>query len=44
LNTITGPVDIWKVDILALFLDLLLWLGLMVAIVAVILHFLEKRE
>jgi hypothetical protein len=44
LNTIAGPVDIWKVDILALFLDLLLWLGSMMAIIAVVLRIWKKRE
>jgi hypothetical protein len=32
LVTIAGPVDIWKVDIVSLALDLFFWLGVMLAI------------
>jgi hypothetical protein len=44
LNTITGPVDIWIVDIMALWMDLLLWLGSMVAAVATILYVYNKKN
>ena len=37
LSTIAGPADIWDINIFALWVDLLLWLGSMVAIVAAIL-------
>jgi len=39
LNTIAGPVDIWKVDLSSLLMDLVLWLGTMTAGAAVILYF-----
>jgi hypothetical protein len=43
LSTIAGPADIWDVNILALWADLLLWLGSMVASVAAILHVFNKK-
>jgi len=43
LSTIAGPADIWDVNILALCVDLLLWLGSMVAAVTLILHVFNKR-
>lgn len=35
LNTIAGPVDVWKVDLQSLTIDLLIWLGLMLVFVIV---------
>jgi len=40
LNTIAGPVDVWKVDLSSLLVDLLVWLGTMVVGVAEILRFI----
>lgn len=37
-NTIAGPVDRWSVDITSLIIDLIFWLGLMIAITALILY------
>lgn len=39
LNTIMGPVDKWIVDLKALVIDLALWLGIMVTVLTIILHF-----
>lgn len=45
LNTIHGPVDIWKVDASALFIDLVFWFGIMsLVIVVVSASFGEKRK
>ena len=38
LNTIAGPVDKWRVDLSALFINLIFWLGLMTTIVALMLY------
>lgn len=38
LNTIAGPVDKWLVDIVAITLDLVFWLGLMIFIIAVVMR------
>jgi len=43
LSTIAGPADIWDVNILALCVDFLLWLGSMVAAVTLILHVFNKK-
>ena len=37
-NTIAGPVDKWSVDLSALAIDLVFWLGIMVIIVALMLY------
>ena len=42
LNTIHGPVDIWRVDILVLLIDLLFWHGSMVIAVAVMLYIFNR--
>ncbi|MCW4021226.1 MAG: hypothetical protein NWF14_08375 [Candidatus Bathyarchaeota archaeon] len=44
LSTIAGPVDIWQVNVSNLFIDLLVWLGTMVAIAAVTLHTLDRKN
>ncbi len=44
LDTIAGPADIWDVNISALWVDLLLWLGSMLAAVAAILHVSNKKS
>jgi len=38
LNTIAGPVDTWRVDISALVLNLVLWLGAMIIVVGLIMR------
>jgi hypothetical protein len=37
-STIAGPVDKWSVDITALVIDLVFWLGLMTVITALMLY------
>jgi hypothetical protein len=44
LSTIAGPADIWQVNMTALLIDLLLWLGLMVAAVTIMLYAFSKRS
>ena len=44
LSTIAGPADIWQVNMTALLMDLLLWLGLMVVAVAIMLYAFSKRS
>jgi hypothetical protein len=43
LNTIQGPADIWRVDIMALFLDLALWMVIMVISQIILQMSLKKR-
>lgn len=43
LSTIAGPADIWQVNITALSIDLLIWLGSMVAAMACI-FWIEGRR
>lgn len=38
LNTIHGPVDIWRVDLTALYLDLALWFTIMIVCLSLILY------
>ena len=38
LSTIAGPVDIWYVNVLALLIDLLFWLGLMIVGIALLIR------
>jgi len=38
LNTLQGPVDVWKINITALYLDLIIWLSTMVVCILLILH------
>lgn len=42
LNTIAGPIDKWNVDILNLALDLVFWLGAMVASISIVESYLRK--
>ncbi|MFX0202559.1 MAG: hypothetical protein ACFFCW_41170 [Candidatus Hodarchaeota archaeon] len=44
LSTIAGPVDIWKIDLSALIMDLLLWLGLMLVAVTWMLYRFNKMR
>ena len=44
LNTIVGPVDVWKVDLSSLIVDLLFWLGLMVTAVTVMLNVFARKS
>lgn len=37
-STIVGPVNLWSVNLFNLFVDLVFWLGIMIAIVAVMLY------
>jgi hypothetical protein len=41
LSTFSGPVNLWSVNVSDLFVDLVLWLGTMIAAVAVILYKLK---
>jgi Na+-transporting NADH:ubiquinone oxidoreductase subunit NqrE len=43
LVTIQGPADTWIVDVTALFLDLVLWLGIMAASQILLQTILERR-
>ena len=43
LDTIVGPVDIWHVDIWALVIDMVLWLGALVATMTVATSLLQRR-
>jgi hypothetical protein len=38
LSTFVGPVNNWSVNILNLLVDLIFWLGIMIAVVAVLLY------
>jgi hypothetical protein len=40
-STIAGPADIWSVNLFNLLVDLMFWLGMMVAVVGVMLHKLK---
>ena len=42
LNTIAGPVDMWRVDLSALVIDLVFWLGLMTVALALTLYILKR--
>ncbi len=42
LSTFVGPVDNWSVNILNLLVDLLIWLGIMAAVVIVLLYKLQN--
>jgi len=44
LSTIAGPADIWEVNITTLTMDLVLWLGSMVAAMACIFWIKGRRE
>jgi hypothetical protein len=41
LSTFAGPVDQWSINTLNLLVDLIFWLGIMAAAVALLLHKLE---
>jgi hypothetical protein len=43
LNTITGPVNIWEVNISALLMDLTFWLGIMVIATSIMLYFFNRK-
>jgi hypothetical protein len=42
LNTIHGPVDMWRINLSALYIDLAVWLSIMIIGLFLILHF--KRQ
>lgn len=44
LNTIHGPVDVWKVDIAALSIDLAVWLSIMIVGLFLMLHVKSARK
>jgi len=44
LSTIIGPVDTWQVNTLNLLIDLILWLGIMDAAIALIIHFSNRQH
>ncbi len=44
LITIQGPVDIWRVDIVALATDLAIWLGIMIASLVIVQYWIAKRR
>jgi hypothetical protein len=43
LSTIAGPADIWAINLSALIIDLLFWLGLMVVATALMLNIFNKK-
>jgi hypothetical protein len=43
LSTIIGPVDLWSVDISALLVNLVFWLGMMLIVVSVMLYFFNYK-
>jgi len=44
LNTIAGPVDVWRVDFLTLLMNLVIWLGSMAIAVALMLTALARKK
>jgi hypothetical protein len=44
LNTIHGPVDIWKVNLSALFIDLVFWFAIMILVILVFVYLGEKTK
>ena len=44
LNTIAGPVNKWRVDLFALLVDLIFWLGLMAVAVALMLYIFKPKS
>ncbi|MCW3998314.1 MAG: hypothetical protein NWF10_07085 [Candidatus Bathyarchaeota archaeon] len=44
LSTIVGSVNLWTVDIAALILNLILWLGILLISTAVLLYFFNKKS
>jgi hypothetical protein len=43
LNTIVGPVDLWNVDVTALMMDLVFWLGIMAIVASIMLYFFNYK-
>jgi len=44
LSTLVGPVDQWSIDTIKLLVDLIFWLGIMTAVVAILLYKLESTK
>lgn len=44
LSTIVGPVNLWAVDVSALMMNLILWLGIMLITASIMLYFLNKSS
>ncbi|MEM3546040.1 MAG: hypothetical protein QW547_02855 [Candidatus Bathyarchaeia archaeon] len=44
LNTIHGPVDVWRVNLTALYLDLALWFTIMVVCLSLILYVKPRKQ
>ena len=43
LSTFVGAVNIWTVDLSALIMNLCFWMGIMIAVTAVMLYFFNKK-
>jgi hypothetical protein len=43
LSTIVGPVNLWAVNVSALMMDLILWLGIMLVTTSIMLYFFNKK-
>ncbi|MEM2849618.1 MAG: hypothetical protein QXI36_05010 [Candidatus Bathyarchaeia archaeon] len=44
LNTLHGPVDIWRINITALYIDLTVWLSMMIVCLFLILHAKTRKQ
>lgn len=44
LSTIVGPVNLWTVDITALMMNLIFWLGIMLITAPIMLYFFNKKS
>lgn len=43
LNTFHGPVDIWRINLTALYIDLIVWLSIMIVCLFLILHVKTRK-
>jgi hypothetical protein len=43
LSTIIGPVNLWIVDVTALMMNLIFWLGIMLVTVSILVYFFNKK-
>ena len=44
LSTIVGPVNLWIVDVTALMMNLIFWLGIMLITTSIMLYFFNKKS
>ena len=44
LSTIAGPANLWTVNVSALMIDLILWLGIMLITTSIMLYFFNKKS